>query len=494
MLYTSINDLPWEIMNENPSSTRGLKQKIYHILFSNKITHNYYIAYIFIILSLFACGAFIWVDFFNYGKLTLLAHDWVKEDAYLTTLRSSLNTGSIPWCWSKPFYHNTPIFLANPEISLTPDILLLPFVTNNVFFILHLLIFYTAGFFGCLKIRKIHGIGLLPFFILWLVFNFNGYIVSHLAVGHYQWTGYFLLPFFFLLLTDMTKESRTIKSHTNAPIYMGLIFGLLFLNGSFHIAIWCSAFMALTSVKIRIMRKDCLISIALGGLLGAERLLPAALVFPGKNSFISGYPSVSVLIESFTKIHRFNFSVLDDVSNYLGWWEYDIYIGFTASVLFSLCILSCLKKTGSQLEFDFLIPIFIMVCMSIGDSYSLISNLNLPFSNIERVSSRFIIMPFIFVLFYIIIFLNIMCISCRTWRLLTILSTPLILYEISMHYYLWNVKSIELSSQLATKPNLQIIKSNDNTYIFSTITGWTVSLITLLIIVLYFLYAKRRRT
>jgi len=59
---------------------------------------------------------------------------------------------------------------------------------------------------GLLLIRHRYRLGLAPFTLLFLLFNFNGFITSHLAVGHSMWFGYFLLSFAALFILEMLEE------------------------------------------------------------------------------------------------------------------------------------------------------------------------------------------------------------------------------------------------------------------------------------------------
>ncbi|HBG96485.1 MAG TPA: hypothetical protein DDY14_14470, partial [Chromatiaceae bacterium] len=92
-----------------------------------------------LLLLLFLTGIAHWVGFFNGGELALTAYDWIKEDAYLDTLRAAQVNAEIPWRWNTAFYHDTRDFLANPETILTPDILLLRWLPNGLFILLHVL-------------------------------------------------------------------------------------------------------------------------------------------------------------------------------------------------------------------------------------------------------------------------------------------------------------------------------------------------------------------
>lgn len=199
----------------------------------------------FFFIILYMIGIAHWICFFNAGDVTLMAYDWIMQSTYLNTIRVALTNGVIPWQLSDIYYH-TQNFLANPEIVLTPDIVLLRWIPNGIFVIIHVLLFYSAGFFGSLLISREKKSSFIAFLLFWLVFNFNGYLTAHLAVGHFTWTGYFLLPFFFIILSRFVTESQGAFSvDITSVLATAILLGALFLNGSFHFAVWCSLFMVI---------------------------------------------------------------------------------------------------------------------------------------------------------------------------------------------------------------------------------------------------------
>lgn len=167
-------------------------------------THIRLRAYLF--LTLFVIGVIYWVGFFSSGNLSLSANDWVKEDAYLNTLRFAQTNRTIPWQWSKSFYHNTDKFLANPEIVLTPDIILLPWVSNGVFIIIHVVLFYAAGFWGSFLLAKKLNVSFLSFFFFWLLFNFNGTHIRANCHGAFPVGWLFPYPILFHSLIQVCRK------------------------------------------------------------------------------------------------------------------------------------------------------------------------------------------------------------------------------------------------------------------------------------------------
>ena len=96
-------------------------------------------------------------------------------------------------CW-----HDTNKFMALPEVQLTPQVLLLPFMDTGTFVVFNVCLVYAVGYWGCLLIRRKYQLSLFSFTGLFLLFNFNGYVVARMGVGHMMWLAYFFLPHFVL--------------------------------------------------------------------------------------------------------------------------------------------------------------------------------------------------------------------------------------------------------------------------------------------------------
>jgi hypothetical protein len=455
------------------------------VLFRNPETRGHSRARSYLLLALFLIGIVHWVGFFNAGDLSLVAYDWVLEVAYLNTLREAQTSGVIPWRWSIPYYHGTQNFLANPEIILTPDIVLLYWLPNGIFITVHVLLLYAVGFYGTLLVARRLNASFLAFLIFWLVFNFNGYVTAHLAAGHFPWTGYFLLPFFFIFLfTFVTQSQNTNSVSTTSALSMALLFGVLFLNGSFHIVVWCSMFMAIALLWRWAMFPNVFTAILVGGLLGAGRILPAALSFPEKGSFISGYPDFGTVLDAFTSLRGHDSVHFGGMFGALGWWEYDIYVGFIAFIALVICFALALKRRKAVCQKPLVAAAAVLFLLSLGDVYALVTNAPFPFAGVERVSSRFIVMPFM--LFLIIAMAGsdeLFCSWPKGSKVAALMGLPFVAWELALHSFYWRVDRLDQSFQQTTRPALSLVPNSDPTYAFSVYAGWSVSLITLVVVV-----------
>lgn len=429
-------------------------------------------------VTLFLVGIVYWISFFDSGNLSFSAYDWDKEAAYLDTLRIAQTSHVLPWQWGKAFFQDTDKFLANPEIVLTPDTILLRWISNGSFVIFHVVLFYTLGFVGSLLLAKKLAVGFFSFAFFGLVFNFNGYLTSHLAVGHFQWTGYFLLPFFFLQLLAFTEASPGENgSKSTAILGMALLLGVLFLNGSVHIAIWCSMFLGVVVLLRWDLFLNVIGSVLLGFVLGLARLVPANLWFPRKGLLLSGYPTFSALFDAFTSLRLHSFAGLQELIGLVGWWEHDVFIGFAAFTILVISLYVAFK--GNRLPFQpyLLTAAACFFFLSLGNVYGIVNMVPLPFVSVERLPSRFIVMPFLFFLMVAMTGIERLLHSfgekAKTFLLLGFLMT---INELFMHFYYWRLAFLEASFKAAARPAIFLVPCMDQTYISTVYLSWAVSL------------------
>ena len=140
----------------------------------------------------------------------------------------------------------TDPYLACPDTLLSPQALLLLFLEPGPFMLANVLFMYTLGWVGMLLIRRRYHLALVPFTALLLLFNFNGHITAHLAVGHSEWVGYFILPFFVLLvliLVDPEGDSATAKVGWGWTLSMALVLSAWFCKARSTFSWWCLIFL-----------------------------------------------------------------------------------------------------------------------------------------------------------------------------------------------------------------------------------------------------------
>jgi len=289
---------------------------------------------------LYLAGAAHWVIFFRHGQLTFEACDWPKEALYLRALGHALRTLEVPWFLRVPealssFPQLTlakdasgtayvPL-LALPELNTSPQIVLLRWLGPGVFELVNVLLLYSVGFAGTMALRARHGLSALPFCALFLLFNFNGHIVSHLAVGHAMWSGYFLLPYF----VHYALEWAAQPSAPTPPIRLAFVLAALAYQGSIHLFVSAALVIACAMGCSRALRSGGASALGLGLGLSGVRLLPALLIMRlmPSSAFRGGYATLSDVAASMISIRGPEFPAAPGSFGSLGWWEYDAYIG-----------------------------------------------------------------------------------------------------------------------------------------------------------------------
>jgi hypothetical protein len=358
--------------------------------------------------ALYAIGLVHWGVFFDWGRLRLSAYDWPKEAFFLEVFQEAIRSGRLPYHVriSAPYAKEFPQlinypeptkgssvvcrFLALPETILSPDIILLCFLRPGQFFFVHFLLLYTVGFLGSLGIRRRFGLSITPFAIFFILFNFNGYITSHLAVGHSMWGGYFLLPFFALFILEWMEQRYSFV----APLRIAFVLFVMLLQGSFHMVTWCWLLIVLIGLFNWRLWKQSVVILAGSGILSAHRLIPAAYAFWGFNQlvFLGGYQSIGDLFSAFLLIEEPSYP-----PPFLFWWEYDLYIGVLGVAwlayfgLYQRFVRASIFEPCRFRSLD--LPMLVVALFSLDSLYGWIYSLPIPLFNGERATARFMIIP-----------------------------------------------------------------------------------------------------
>lgn len=437
------------------------------------------------ILFAYVAGLAYWIAYFVKGAPTFTGNDWLKEQVFSNLVRDSLHSLQLPWRMSADFYH-AGVFelIANPEISLTPDFLLLNVLPNNTYFLVHWLLFFTAGFIGTVLLARKYAFSSLPFLFFVVLFNFNGFISSHISEGHIQWAGYFLFPLFFYWFSDIAADAPTARTCTALKI--ALLLGVMFMNGSFHMAIWCLMLMALTLIYRKDLWRPVGLVVLIAGLIGVARLVPAAMYFPPKTDFVSGYPSISTLLDALTFVYHPENPARGGSFGNLVWHEYSFYIGYIGLVFLVAGAVEYAKAKLQTVPVWWIPAALIMFELAMGDVYQLIPNSGLPFSTIERVASRFMAMPFCVLLIVAVVGFSHLEQRYRHYtRLALLLSLLPMLGEIFQNARKWRIQSYEVVVGANQIPVVTIVESQDQFLRLIVGVSWSISLVAALVAVVW---------
>jgi hypothetical protein len=438
-------------------------------------------ATIVVLIVLFSLGAFHWAWFINYGDVSFRIHDWGQEHVYYSVIRQGINTGSIPFHMSMRF-HQTDRFMSIPDTNYMPWVLALPGMSVGRFIMVDLLILYALGFIGCLLLMRRYRLSLIPFTLFFLIFNFNGHIVSHLAVGHTAWSGYFLLPFFFLFLFEMLDGDGTRA----APLKLGFILFAMMLKGSFHLYIWCLMFLVFLVIFNWKYARSALGAIVISAVLSAFKLIPAAYTLLGRQEkFIWSYPTFRDLLDAMITIRLEAPERLRYWGN-AGWWEFDMYvglIGLAVLVYFGVYLRFSRSDDLKDLKYGALdLPIVLMTLFSLSYLHAFLTRLPIPLLRSERVATRFVLLPVVTLALLSALrlerALGRIGRGVKTWAV-GIAALAAMALAFLDHSFLWSVSRLERITQLKVEPPVPgLIAREDPGYklivavaIFITVAG-----------------------
>lgn len=388
----------------------------------------------------------------------------------------------------------TDRFLVIPDVILSPQLVLLRFLEPGNFVLVNLLLLYVVGFVGLNQFRKKYQIGLAIFSVLFLLYNFNGHIVAHIAIGHATWVAYFLLPFFILLVLELFEK----EAGWDWILKFVILQIVIFLQGGYHFFVWTLTFLVLLGLFTPQIRKTIFLAAVTSVLGCAFRILPAVLVTDDLVlEYLGGFTTLDELLKGFVVLVE-PAKVLELVSPlnpYVGWWEFDYYLGWVGVILIAgVFFLSWRNKTTISPTFNKLLaPSLIFLVLSIGRLYKPIFMLQIPILNGERVGSRFLILPVLFLLFAAAMYGQRLIDEKRfgTAHKVAFVCLFFILFnDLQQHMELWSVAQLErIIAPDAINPSNYLLNNRpDPVYLTLLIASGVVSLLTLLGLV----WASRR--
>jgi hypothetical protein len=454
-----------------------------------------------LLVSLYLSGVIHWLYFYNFGRISFRAYDWkIQEVKYYVVLQQAVRTWQIPYHVDF-IRHGTDRFLGIPETILSPQILFFRYMSIGGFVAFNTLLLYSIGFIGLVLIKKRYNLSNLAFAFMFLLFSFNGYITSNLAVGHSMWNGYFLLSFFVLYVLDLLHEPHNPR----IPVKLSIVLFAILLQGSLQIFSLAAVFLILLiPFNLRLM-KSVLLTLLFALVLSSIRIFPTGVShwnynYDAGRGFYPGFDGGKLLWAFFVVKAK----LISPLTNtYLQIWpEYTLYIGESGLAFLVLFgILGIVRRSSSDrlAAHKIVPPMIVMTILSWGHIYKPIYNLEFPLNPI-RAASRFIVVPFVFLIV-------VSGINFQSWltarelkksvKLLMLLWVVILGGSLAYHTVQWRIQAIEAPffDQVMTY-DYNIVVRGDPVYKLAVSYGAAVTCIALILIcgvLLYYWLMERRR-
>ena len=450
---------------------------------------------------LFLLGLSHWISSFRLGNIPMSIADWPKEKQYCLVLKQAVTENKIPYFISEPVLQ-TDMFLGSPETMVSPQVVLLKWLSPGEFECFNMVLFYMFGFAGCLLVRRRFNLNLAAFTALFLLVNFNGYTVSRMGVGHVQWLSVFLLPFFVLLVFDLDAGRKGLKT----ALQLALLFFFMLLQGGFHIYVWCVFFLLIFMLADFKKWKNISMALGVSALLSAFRLLPALVAYAGKNNAGSkGYPSIITLLSAMIIPQDVNFQLYQGA---FGWFEYNLFTDITGFAFIAFfCILpGILSKIGKNTETGpvealpglkgVYIAMIVVLLFTFDRFYGVFSFV--PFLNSQSAALRMVIIPFFFALVLAAARFSSFTKGLKSGAAKALISSGILLMAGSLieHAGLWKIKRLEalMPPSALLNLSLSIVEKDAPLYKAAVQSGYLISLVALLIVVILLIIQGTKNT
>lgn len=454
------------------------------------------------LIGLFFVGYVHWLLFFNLAGPTAFqsAYDWGKEFRYYNPIRQGLLEGRIPYHTEKA-EHLTHRLLANPEVILSPQIVLLKYLEIPWFIVVNTLLAYAVGYLGLLGLRARYRLSALPFTVLFLLYNFNGHLTAHLGVGHAIWTGYFFLPLFIWLFLRACEEPQA-GPHW---IPLALVLFLIVLQGFFHGYNACVIFLLLSAIWNPRVRRTALLAIAASLPLCACRFWPAAMTFWGREHlYITGFPTVVDWLAGMTVLRDYYAPFRGGLYGKLTWMEFDYYVGGAAfAFLLYFGVFLRLRpdvlpggRAAGPAHRGLDLPLAVMTFLSFDYFLAITRWIPIPLLGTERVATRLFLLPFLFVTLFACLNLDrLLCRHKLRWEIwmflwVGVIQTATTLWD---HSALWRPDQIvdRIVLEYGWDPYNPIVERADPAYKAVFLISLAVSLLSLLILLVLWWWRAR---
>lgn len=437
----------------------------------------------FLLAGLFVGGLLHWGFFLDWFNNRFDIQDWhIHVGPYLDFLSKALRSGQFPMHADSP-YMIPAQYLARQNRPLSPQILLLYFLTPATYVLVNVWIFYALGFWGLLLLRSRYKLSFVSFLAVFLLFNLNGHIVAHMGSGHFEWVGYFLLPFYVLLILKMVEGEETGWKWL---LSMSLVMLGIVLQGAAHFFIYCLSFMLLLALFQPRFFPTVIKAIILSALVSMVRVLPPAIQFAGGTGLqsLGGFDSVMQMFEMLVS------------SSSRGYWEQTYYLGALGFV-FVLYFGVIRNWAKNEMHRSLYFPSLAMIFFSVGSIYLPLFSSGIPFLDSQRAPTRFLIVPLVF--FITLAGIQFQSLlnewNQKSWEkgMMVLLGEALMAYDLFYNSRVWSLDNYSSSARATDIIEVVVANYPDPSYTATLIIGFACTLITLGVLI-FLAFRERKRT
>jgi hypothetical protein len=303
-----------------------------------------------------------------------------------------------------------------------------------------------------------------------------------MGVGHFEWVGYFLLPFYVLLILKMVDGEKTGWKWL---FFMSLTMLAVTLQGAAHFFIYCMTFLLLLALFQPRFFSPIIKAIVLSVLVSMIRILPPAIQFAGGTGlkFLGGFTSVYQLLQ-----------VLIAPENQ-GYWEKAYYVGVIG---FAFILYFGIIKTWINIERyrPLFLPMLVMTFFSVGAIYLPMFSSHIPFLDSQRAPTRFLIIPLVFLITLASIQFQSLINGWdqKNWeiRVAVLFGEALMAYDLISSSRFWSLENYSISKRATDIIEVSVGNYSDPAYLTTLIIGFTCSIITLAALI-FFAYREQEK-
>jgi hypothetical protein len=452
------------------------------------------------ILGLYLAGIAAWGVFFKWGSFSLNFHDWYEITApRFAFLKDAVTRGLLPLHISDTmtFNYRTDRYLSVPDVFLSPQAILLRFMSVGHFVLADVWMMYTLGFLGLLWLQRKFRLSSAALAALFLVFNFNGHVLAHYSVGHVTWGGYFLFPWFVIQMIRLLDGQR---GWTWVAETAGLLV-LIVLQGSFHQFTWCLLFLGFLALSDRRAFFPAVEAAGFSVALNLFRIVPIFLTSSlFKYPFIGGYSDLTGIWDALVNIENPQMSI-PATNGSLGSWEVTIYVGLVGAGFllyfgFYRWMNPRLRQAGYQ---QLLLPVMGLIILSFGFAFGSLRDL-LPsiFAGV-RVVSRIFSLPFTFLAVFAAVEFQGWLEGLRTRRLIpyaAVFAAMIVeAFDLAKNFNIWMMtNTMTAFSQTTTRHGAWIVANHaDRAYFRYLSAGLAGTLFSLTVLAGLLIWERKRR-